>query len=69
MTFLSLFKYCIDYFSLSPKKEEEIDVAKLRIKIPKHYISCYLCGQQFDSEIFNYCSCLNSDDKKEDRRF
>lgn len=56
-------KSCFDYLY-----SQNTDVAKLRIKIPKQYISCYLCGEQFDSETFDYCSCLNSNDKKADRR-
>jgi len=68
MPFKHLFGSCIDYFS-SSKKERETDVTKLRIKIPIQYSSCHSCGKKHDIETFDYCSCVNANDKETHGRY
>lgn len=63
-----LFGSCIDYFS-PPKKEDETDVTKLRIKIPIQYTSCHSCGRKHNMETFDYCSCINANNKQTYGRF
>ena len=68
MRFLNLFGACINCF-LSPKKEGETDVTKLRIKIPIQYASCHSCGKKHNIEIFEYCSCITANGKQAHGRY